>query len=97
MAQVVRLLLIASAHWAVVAAGSTLVVHQLLALPAAVALSAARQAGVRVLLERKALRVETPAVETSTLPQAAAAAQVVQATTLSVQVIWVTAVPVAQA
>ena len=66
--------------------GSTLVVRQLLALPAAVALSAAQQAGVWVLLERKAMRVETPAVETSTLPQAAAAVRAVWAKTSQAQV-----------
>jgi hypothetical protein len=72
----------ASAHWAVVVVDSTLVVRQLVALPAAVAPSVARQAGVWVQLEHKALQVETPAVETSTLLQAAAAAQAVQVTTL---------------
>jgi hypothetical protein len=48
-----------------------------------------------VLLERKALRVETPAVETSTLPQAAAAALAVQVLTSSPQAPWATAVLVA--
>ena len=69
-------------------------VRQLLALLAAVELLAARQAGVWVLREHKALQVETPAVETSTPVPAVAVALAVPALTSSAQVVWVTAAPV---